>query len=56
MGARFAFFFCVSIFAFEAFLDVNPARLSVAGTGFSISNFVYLTLPALLRLFPEGSP
>ena len=44
----------MSLFAFEAFLDVNPTRITVAGTGLSVSYFVYLTLPDLLRFFPEG--
>ena len=52
--AKAAFFVFISTFAFEAFLDVNPTRISVAGSGLSISYFVYLTLPDLLRFFPEG--
>lgn len=44
----------MSFFVFEAFLDINPTRISVAGTSLSVSYFVYLTLPDLIRFFPEG--
>lgn len=48
------FFFCLSFFALEAFLDINPTNVRVIGTTFSVSYYVYLTAYDLVRFFPAG--
>jgi hypothetical protein len=48
------FFFFLGLFIFEAFLDVNPSRIDVAGTSFSISFYVYITLFDLFHYFWAG--
>lgn len=48
------FFFFIGIFILEVFLDVNPSRIVVAGTSFSISFYVYITLFDLFHYFWAG--
>ncbi|MHB8567573.1 MAG: hypothetical protein ACYC7D_13670 [Nitrososphaerales archaeon] len=48
------FFFFLGIFVTEALLDINPTRIMVAGSQFSISFYVYITLFDLLRFFWAG--
>ncbi|HZW57100.1 MAG TPA: hypothetical protein VFF30_12495 [Nitrososphaerales archaeon] len=52
--SKASFVFWIGIFALEAFLDINPTRLMVSGTAFSVSYYVYVTLPDLVRFFPLG--
>ncbi len=48
------FFFSLGVFALEAFFDLNPTKITVTGTTFSISYYVYLTAYDLVRYFPAG--
>lgn len=48
------FFFFLGLFILEVFLDVNPSRIAVTGTDFSISFYVYITLFDLFHYFWEG--
>lgn len=49
-----SFFFWLSIFAIEAFLDINPTQVTVTHTSFSISYFEYITLFDLVHYFAAG--
>lgn len=48
------FFFFLGLFILEVFLDVNPSRIVVSGTSFSISFYVYITLFDLFHYFWAG--
>ena len=48
------YFFWLGIFVIEAFLDINPTRVMVYDTSFSISYYVYLTFFDLLRFLSIG--
>jgi hypothetical protein len=49
------FFFWLGVFVVEAWIfDINPGQAKVAGTGFSISFYEYITLFDLVRFFWAG--
>lgn len=52
--SRAIFFFCMGVFALEAFLDINPTNVTVVNTNTSVSFYVYITFYNMLRYFPIG--
>ncbi len=54
LAGKGLFFFFLGIFLLEVLFDVNPTKIFVAGTNFSISFYVYITLYDLMHFFWAG--